>query len=74
MNGQHLQGQASGQDGGQDGGHFDLLSDVEHIERRAYVGGWWWGFASGLICGCGSTALLAVLLWFVAQALGCPQC
>lgn len=44
------------------------------IERRAYVQGWWWGFASGLICGAASTAMLVWLLWLVACALGGSTC
>lgn len=47
---------------------------AEDIERRGYTNGWWWGFASGLICGCCSTGLLALLVWTIARALECPQC
>lgn len=47
---------------------------AHRIERRAYTVGWWWGFASGLICGTCSTALLASLVWIIARALECPQC
>lgn len=46
----------------------------EHLERRTYRTGWWWGFASGLICGGCSVGLLALLVWTIARALECPQC
>lgn len=44
------------------------------IERWAYRSGWWWGFASGLICGGCSVALLGGLLYVASQALACPTC
>lgn len=47
---------------------------LEVVERKAYRAGWWWGFSSGLICGCASTALLMVLAYTVWQALQCPGC
>lgn len=47
---------------------------LEHLERKAYRFGWWWGFCSGLICGTCSTAVLFWLVYTVWQALQCAQC
>lgn len=55
----------------------DWPAEADHAasgERTAYVQGWWWGFASGLICGSFSAGLLGFLLWTVQRALACPTC
>lgn len=44
-----------------------------YIERRSYCTGWWWGFTSGLIVGCFTTATLALLAWLINSALVLPQ-
>lgn len=48
--------------------------DAQHLERSSYVAGWWWGFASGLICGTGSATLLGLLAYTLWQALACAAC
>ena len=47
---------------------------VATVERTAYVQGWWWGFASGLICGVCSASLLGLLMWLINRALECQAC
>jgi len=53
---------------------WTTVAQTQDIERQAYTAGWWWGFSSGLIVGCCSTGLLALLAWTIARALECPAC
>ena len=48
--------------------------EAEDMERHAYTAGWWWGFASGLIVGGASAALLLFLVHTMVAALQCPTC